>query len=580
MTGVLLVGRVFGSKSFLIMRCTFVVSLALACVLLPGCASQQDAARDVLVRHHFAGLSALGSRADLSQVREVLGLPQSQMILGDAARKLALQLPTWFGAPAVGTNDAGPLAPVLRALLDAESYLEIGAGQKGPSDWALAARLEGPAAATAGAEIRRVLGAPVAAQPGEAFEIAIGTAKVPARFVASNGWIILGSGRGAFDRFEAALRSGGRPGPASTNAVLEGEADLTRIAPWIGLRPKPPGPVDQWPKLQLSMEPRNGRLRTSARMKFPGPLNLSSEPWLMPTNVLRDPLVGFTAARGAETWLSRLGLFSDLGVTEWPKQLFLWSLAGDPWQQYFSGPIASPTNLMAQIALTLPVRAVTNMAWSGTPFTLRITNQATRVELHGLPYFSPFMNAQRLADHEQLIGGLFPLSSNSRQPAPGGLVAQVAGRTNLVIYDWETTGRRLFRTNAPNLPGPRILTNNIGRLIQFKHLVQFARLMYNQKATKLPTNTEGELLIPGTDWIDAALPLLGDTVTEVSRTGPAELSLLRQSVTGFNSMELLYLLRWIDNPGFPGWQEPPPAPERPAAPSDLRTQQPKAPGTP
>jgi hypothetical protein len=149
-----------------------------------------------------------------------------------------------------------------------------------------------------------------------------------------------------------------------------------------------------------------------------------------------------------------------------------------------------------------------------------------------------------------------------------------------VIYDWETTGRRLFRTNAPNLPGPRILTNNIGRLIQFKHLVQFARLMYNQKATKLPTNTEGELLIPGTDWIDAALPLLGDTVTEVSRTGPAELSLLRQSVTGFNSMELLYLLRWIDNPGFPGWQEPPPAPEQPAAPSGLRTQEPKAPGTP
>lgn len=141
------------------------------------------------------------------------------------------------------------------------------------------------------------------------------------------------------------------------------------------------------------------------------------------------------------------------------------------------------------------------------------------------------------------------MASNSRHPAPGGLVAQVAGRTNLVLYDWETTGRRFFPDQRPRCTGPRILTNDIGRLIQFKHLVQFAQLMYNQKSLKLPTNSEGELLIPGTDWIDAALPLLGDTVTEVSRTGPAELSLLRQSATGFNTMELLYLLRWVDNAG-------------------------------
>lgn len=48
-------------------------------------------------------------------------------------------------------------------------------------------------------------------------------------------------------------------------------------------------------------------------MNFPNPLTLSSEPWLMPTNVLRDPLVGFTAARGADTWLSRLRLFRISG---------------------------------------------------------------------------------------------------------------------------------------------------------------------------------------------------------------------------------------------------------------------------
>jgi pyridoxine 5'-phosphate synthase len=53
-------------------------------------------------------------------------------------------------------------------------------------------------------------------------------------------------------------------------------------------------------------------------------------------------------------------------------------------------------------------------------------------------------------------------------------------------------------------------------------------------------------------------------VTEVTRTGPAQLTLMRQSQTGFNALELIYLLRWFENPGFPGWSDEP-VPARAAA---------------
>lgn len=576
----LLVDPLFGSNAVSIMRSTFVASLALATLVLSGCASQTDAAPAVLARHHFAGLAALNQRPDLAQVQQVLALPQSHDLANTIARRLAANLPTWFGATALGTNDAGPLVPVLRSLLDAESYLEVQGDETRVNSWALAARINDDLAAKAANELRRVLGAGTPTPSAQPFEIAVGSAQTPARFTTNAGWIIVGSGRGPFDAFESALRTTGRPGPANTNAVLALTADVARIAKLIGLREKPPGPVDQWPTLEIAVEPRNGRLRTAAQMRFAHPLNLALQPWQMPTNVLRDPLVGFTAAQNAGTWLGRLGVFSDLGVTEWPKQLFLWSLAGEPWQQYFSAPIAAPTNLMAQISLTLPVRTVTNMSWSSSPFALRITNAATRVQLVGFPYLEPFMEAQRLADHEQLIGGLFPLAALSRQPAPAGLIAQVAGRTNLVLYDWETTGRRLFLTNPPSKTGPRVLTNDIGRLIQFKGMVQFAMLMFNRSGSALPATATGHLLIPGSAWIDAAIPLLGDTVTEVTQTHPSQLNLARQSTTGFNAMELIYLLRWIENPGFPGWQEPPPPAPRPSPPSGLRAVPPGTPQTP
>lgn len=540
---------------------------ALMGVVVTGCGPRPGTAvpEEVVYRHRFNGLKEVGSREDLAQFRQVLALPESQEVVTTVSRRLASSIPQWFGRARLGTNDAVAYEPLVRALLDTETHLEVRVREGKISGWELAARVDPGVPAMAGAtdSVLRLLGAAPAsgAAPQGGHRVQPIPGGPTAEVSVEQGWLLMGYGAGGVDGFRSALKKAGRPGVALTNAVLEVEADLPRIARLAGLREKPPGPVDQWPSVRAQWAPRNGQLKTSATLAYARPHGLPMDAWQMPTNVLHDPLVGFTAARGAGTWLSRLGLFSDLGVTEWPKQLFLWSIAGDPWQQYFAAPIAAPTNIMAQISLTLPVRAVTNSLWSESIFSLRITNQALRVELRGLPYFGPFMEAQSTAQGEQVFGGLFPHAGGGR-PAPAGLVAQVAGNTNLVLYDWETTGRRLVFTNPPGTTKPGVVTNDLGRLLQFKHLAQFARLMTSRDPSQLPAGKEAELIVPGGRWIDAALPLLRDSVTVVVQNGPAELTLNRVSVTGFNALELLYLLRWIDNPGFPGWTEPPPPPPR------------------
>ena len=52
-------------------------------------------------------------------------------------------------------------------------------------------------------------------------------------------------------------------------------------------------------------------------------------------------------------------------------------------------------------------------------------------------------------------------------------------------------------------------------------------------------------------WQCLAAPLLGNTVTEITLTGPREITLVRKSHLGFTGFELVMLTRWLNDPHFP-----------------------------
>jgi hypothetical protein len=98
----------------------------------------------------------------------------------------------------------------------------------------------------------------------------------------------------------------------------------------------------------------------------------------------------------------------------------------------------------------------------------------------------------------------------------------VLRRTNLVYYDWEVTGPRL----APVLSVARTM-----RLVT--------------RHPDLPADAAS------LNCLGALIPRLGTSATIASRTGPAELSILRRSTIGFTAAELHFLAGWLESTNFP-----------------------------
>jgi hypothetical protein len=130
------------------------------------------------------------------------------------------------------------------------------------------------------------------------------------------------------------------------------------------------------------------------------------------------------------------------------------------------------------------------------------TNDDKTVWWSGLPVVSPTISITNDLGRDFIVGGLFPPVPKP-QPIPAEMVAQVESKTNLVHYHWEITQTRLFTT------------------LQMSHLIPV--------------------------WASTIAPELGNCITEVTATGPSELTLSRSSYIGVGSTELTLLTLWLDN---------------------------------
>jgi hypothetical protein len=53
-------------------------------------------------------------------------------------------------------------------------------------------------------------------------------------------------------------------------------------------------------------------------------------------------------------------------------------------------------------------------------------------------------------------------------------------------------------------------------------------------------------------WLEHLGPTLGDSVTDVTRTAPTELTFTRRANAGLTAFELTALASWLEAPNFPG----------------------------
>ena len=282
-------------------------------------------------------------------------------------------------------------------------------------------------------------------------------------------------------------------------------------------------------KIQMQVVGRGGNLQLTGQLALAQPLP-ALEKWRLPTNAIYQPLVSFTAVRGAGPWLAKQPWMRPFEIQPPPGRLFIWAMARIPLR--LSPPSRCRTPRPRSPNSTSgcpPTAACRGNSWFGT---LAMTNN--EISLRGLPpLVTPFVQALHEPAGDFLVAGFFPNPSKAPPPPPELLAA--LNQPNLVYYHWEDTAGRL-----KELP-PQI--------------TQLLLALTRREQLKKLESAAGK-------WFDRIEPALGSTVTEVTQIAPNELAFKRTAPGGLTAIELLALVDWLEAPKFPALDlrvPPPPA---------------------
>ncbi|MBI3848827.1 MAG: hypothetical protein HY298_00845 [Verrucomicrobia bacterium] len=337
-----------------------------------------------------------------------------------------------------------------------------------------------------------------------------------------------GQGVGSGTRF-ADSGSGSRSLPA-TNHWLDANVDLATITKLFVPDWKPPGNT---PRVTLRATPDGQSVRTEGDLIFPKPVTLEFDAWSIPTNLIGEPLVGFTAVRGLRPWLASSESLRGLFTAPPPNQVFLWTIPGLPAQTYFAAPMTDASNQVHALSARLmdavnPLLATTDNGKFGW------AENQNGVTAKGIPFLSPFFRSYSTNGVDYAFGGTVPPYPILEAPSYD-MVKLVSPWTNLVYLDWEITG---------------------DRIVTWLYLGQLVR--YISKTPQIPSDSAAIL------WTKTLETKLGACDTMVTSPEPDKLHFLRKSTIGFSALELHFLADWLESPQFPRglhtFLAPPPVP--------------------
>lgn len=483
---------------------------------------------ETVARIHWLGKKRLARETNAAYFMGIWNLPESSRLEGQTLDKLSVApWRFWKGEAAVTNAPRALLRPLLEDLVREESYLEVSHARSQLGELALAIRLTDERAGlwqtNLAAALESLTGLraspPLAGRAGWSLQKHDPPNQIELARVGE--WTLVAAGHNTNallrDMMVRIKRHGAPFGPRTTNYWLEASLDLRRVNEALALGWQLP---KAWPKISLAAIGDGENVRTRGELTFAEPLALELEPWNIPTNLVRDPLVSFTAVRGIRPWLASQKTWNDLQLGRPPNQLFGWAQQGVPMQTFFAAPFPDSTNRLHTATPTILTQGNAWLATNGMGKLERL-RQGAGVAWSGGPFVSLRLESAKTPGGEYLLGG-FLNNVSTNLPLPAELLKGIYGQTNLAYYDWEITQSRLEA---------------------WLYLGQVFRLVF-QKA-QLPKDSAGMA------WLRATARTLGNSVTVANKTGSDQVSFSRRSSAGLTAVEIHMLVDWLESPQFP-----------------------------
>ena len=544
-------------------------------------ASQPTPPQPTVARVHWLGKKQIAARKSSGYSMSIWNLPEAARLETQTLDKLALALTGELSrggnnpSSTINSQLSTKLRPLLDDLVREEWYAEIQQGTRQSGELALAVRLDDQRAELWRANLTAVLSRMTNVQslPAPASRQAwhLPLAPHPSRLdlARAGGWTLLGIAaetNGLLAEMSHRIRTAQtpvtapgadsslrkdpitgkvRPAPANPTAGdywLDADLDLKRVSRALSLGWNLP---DAWPRISATWSGQGDQIRTAGKLTFPQPLNLQLEPWNIPTNLIRAPLVSFCAVRGVRSWLAGQDWVKHFQIEPVPNQFCAWALGSSPALTAAATPMRNAEALLQTIG---PRVVAERNPWIANHALglLEFTNTPPILAWSAIPMFAPALEIAQTPSGPFLVGRLGPRPPVASKPAPPELFAQLIKRPDLVYYDWEFTQPKLNH---------------------WVYLGQTARLAFI--LPQMPSDSAAF------DFLLKVAPKLGNTGTEVFHDGASSLSFVRNSHLGFTAIELHLLADWLESPAFPrGFHSllaPKPVKSRPPGPGSKAT---------
>ena len=508
-------------------------AVIMAIIMLPRLAPGETTnATPAAARYHCAGGLVLTGNSNLVTLNKALALHSAAAVQELALSRLS-------GLLAAGMNfgsnaSAGPLLePLLTDLLKAESLGSFGGVSTNALNFVLALKLDSSRVQLWHSNLDRAFGAPGGKYSAAEFNGWRWRKGASDSFwiVPASGWLVVRRGDQFLPlqtEYVQQVKRQGRPAPPLQTNWLEVDLDWTRpdafMPDWARLL-KPA-------RLKISVAAEQDNLRLIARMIYPEAIPWKSDPLQIPAELVGSPLVSFTAGQDVAAFLNLSPAFAQLPGNPLTNQFCAWAMDPLPFLTYMAWPQADAANVLEELS-TEASSAFSPALKQFNGTELRWLPNQRKLVLANLHVILPTLQVVQGVAADYLMLGLFP-PPPADKPIPDDLSKQINGRTNLVYYDWELTGSRL------------------------QHWQMLGLMLLSP--SREPTDYVMDAHRLEDNWLRGLEPIAGNTVTEITRTAPNELTLVRNAPLGLTGIEMFLLADWLSAAGSQAINSRPPPP--------------------